>query len=62
VDVYWLVAPAFEAHGPRFHPTHLLAVVGIGGLWLAAFIRELKGRPLVALHDPNLEGALQHGD
>ncbi len=62
LDVYWLVAPAFEAHGPRIHPTNVLAVVGIGGLWLAGFIRELKGRPLVALHDPNLEGAMQHAD
>ena len=62
VDVYWMVAPAFEKAGPRFYLLDFLLPVGIGGLWVASFVAQLKSRPLVPLHDPRFEGALQHGD
>lgn len=52
VDLYWVVVPAFESAGPHIHWMDLLAPIGIGGIWLAAFIRQLKGRPLLPLHDP----------
>lgn len=48
VDLYWLVAPAFGA-GKGFAP-HWLDVatpLGLGGLWMAAFARELGRRPLL---------------
>jgi hypothetical protein len=32
----------------------LLAPIGIGGIWLASFIAQLRGRPLVPIHDPSL--------
>ncbi len=62
VDVYWMVAPAFEKAGPRFYLLDFLLPVGIGGIWVAAFVGQLKSRPLLPLHDPRFEGALQHGD
>ena len=62
VDVYWIVAPAFEKAGPRFYLLDFLLPVGIGGVWVASFVAQLKSRPLVPLHDPRFEGALQHGD
>jgi hypothetical protein len=62
VDVYWMVAPAFEKAGPRFYLLDFLLPVGIGGIWVAAFVAQLKSRPLLPLHDPRFEGALQHGD
>jgi hypothetical protein len=62
VDVYWMVAPAFEKAGPRFYLLDFLLPVGIGGIWVASFVAQLKSRPLVPLHDPRFEGALQHGD
>jgi len=62
VDVYWMVVPAFEKTGPRFYLLDFLLPVGIGGLWVASFVSQLKSRPLVPLHDPRFEGALQHGD
>lgn len=61
VDVYWMVVPAFEKSGPRFYLLDFLLPVGMGGIWLAAFVRQLKSRPLLPLHDPRFEGALQHG-
>jgi hypothetical protein len=62
VDVYWMVVPAFEKSGPRFYLLDFLLPVGIGGIWVASFVAQLKSRPLVPLHDPRFEGALQHGD
>ena len=62
VDVYWMVVPAFEKAGPRFYLLDFLLPVGIGGIWVATFVAQLKSRPLLPLHDPRFEGALQHGD
>jgi hypothetical protein len=60
VDVFWLVAPAYEREGPRVTPLDVCAVVGIGGLWIASFFWQLKKRPLLPAHDPRFEGALEH--
>jgi hypothetical protein len=60
-DVYWMVAPAFEKAGPRLYLLDVLLPVGIGGIWVAAYVRQLKSRPLLPLHDPRFEGALERG-
>ncbi len=60
VDIYWLTVPAFEPAGPEFHLTDLLAIVGVGGLWLWQFVSQLKGRPELPLQDPRLKEILQH--
>ena len=60
MDVYWLVAPAYKTSGPSPSPLDVFAVVGIGGLWIAAFFSELKKRPLLPQHDPRFEGVLEH--
>jgi len=62
VDVYWLVVPAFknERSAPQLHGSDFLAVIGIGGIWVATYIWQLKKMPLLPLHDPRFEGALQH--
>ncbi len=64
VDVYWLVVPSLEKTGPHFHFMDLFALVGIGGIWVAAFARQLKRLPILPLHDPRFEGVLlhEHGD
>ncbi|MGC1661600.1 MAG: hypothetical protein WA737_16455 [Candidatus Acidiferrales bacterium] len=69
VDIYWLVCPSFRTPagapvGPGIHPSDILAFVGIGGLWLGAFIWQLRRAPLLPLHDPRFEGVLlhEHGD
>jgi len=65
VDVFWLVTPAFSREGPNPHWMDLLATIGIGGIWVAAYLTQLKARPLLPLHDPQYEevaeGALGHG-
>ncbi len=60
IDLYWLLMPAFEKSGPQFHWSDWLAMIGLGGIFVAIFFRQLKSRPLLPLHDPNLVGVLQH--
>jgi hypothetical protein len=62
VDVYWLVVPGFQSErsGPRLHPSDILAVIGIGSIWVGTYIWQLKKMPLLPLHDPRFEGVLQH--
>ena len=62
IDVYWMVVPSFEKAGPRFYLLDFLLPVGMGGIWVAAFVRQLKSRPVLPLHDPRFAGALEHGD
>ena len=61
VDLYWLVAPDFTK-GP-FSPSWMdvAAPAGVVGLWLAYFLWQLEKRPLMPLHDPQLQEALEHG-
>lgn len=47
VDLYWIVAPAFHRQELAVHWMDLAAPVGVGGLWMAAFVWQLKQRPLV---------------
>ncbi|HET7841829.1 MAG TPA: hypothetical protein VFM21_09500, partial [Terriglobia bacterium] len=61
VDVYWLTAPAFERQGPAFHLMDWGTLIGVGGLWMWVFLWQLKGKPLLPLHDPRLEEVLHHG-
>ena len=62
VDLFWVVTPEF-AQGGGFHISFLdfAAPIGIGGIWLWRFLSELEKRPLIPLHDPNVEGTLEHG-
>jgi membrane protein YdbS with pleckstrin-like domain len=66
VDVYWLIAPAYEPEhiviGPLLLDLVFLAV--IGAIWLSVFFWQVKKMPLLPLHDPRFEGELlhEHGD
>jgi hypothetical protein len=54
LDLYWLVVPAFDREGFAFRPTDVLAAVGLGGVWLSLFARELASRPLVPQNQAEL--------
>ncbi len=60
VDLFWLVAP--DNRGV-FHIDWMdfLAPLGIGGLWLAMFLFQLKKWPLLPVRDPHLAEAIAHG-
>jgi len=58
LDIFWILVPTFERDIP-FSLLDVAVVVGIGGIWLAVFIAQLKNKPLLPLHDPRL--AADHG-
>jgi hypothetical protein len=59
--MWWNVVPAF--HPASLYLTWMsgLAVVGVGGVWTAAFLRELSRHPMLPLHDPELADILAAG-
>jgi hypothetical protein len=61
VDLFWLVAPNFDRAGLQVHWMDFLAPIGIGGVWLARFLFQLKKWPLLPLGDPHLGEAIAHG-
>jgi len=59
LDTLWMVSPSFYPARFHLHWLDVAAPVGIGGLWLAAFIGYLKARSLVPLHDPRFTELLE---
>jgi hypothetical protein len=48
LDTYWMIVPGFEDSAVHWLDTSLL--VGIGGLWLGVFLRQLEQMPLLPVH------------
>jgi hypothetical protein len=61
VDIYWQVTPYFYSQRFHFSWMDVAAPAGLIGIWLAYFFIQLEKRPLMPLHEPNLEEALNHG-
>ena len=60
IDLLWMLEPAFSRE--HFHVSwmHPVALIAIGGLWLAMFVWELTKRSLIPINDPQYETVLQH--
>ncbi len=52
VDLFWLIMPAFNNHELQIHWLNIVAPIGIGGIWIALFVWQLKDHSLLPLHDP----------
>jgi hypothetical protein len=61
VDVFWIVMPAFYRAGPDLHWLDIGALLAVGGIWMAVFVWQLKGRSLLPVQDLSLQGATEHG-
>lgn len=60
VDLFWLSAPEFHQNGISVSPLDVLLPIGLGGIWLWMFFKQLASRPMVPLHDPNLMEEAHH--
>jgi hypothetical protein len=72
IDYIFFVSPEFSTAGTNLHAGHggdhaahafvhwldLAVPVGIGGIWVAFFLRQLASRPLLPLGEPDLAKAL----
>lgn len=52
VDVWWMIVPSFYPKGLHAGWMDLAAFVGVGGVWLFFFARNLSAQPLIPLNDP----------
>jgi hypothetical protein len=57
IDLYWTVAPNFNEAKFGLHWMDILAPLGIGGIWMAMFLAQLKSRALMPVNDPRLAKA-----
>jgi hypothetical protein len=57
VEIFWVIAPTFYPQ-LEIHWTDFAAWFGIGGIWLAIFLGNFSGRPLLARNDPRLENPM----
>lgn len=64
VDLYWLILPNAAGHGEHAHLalswTDITALVGVAGLFLAAFGVFLKKNAVICINDPRLSESLAH--
>ncbi len=59
LDLYWLLAPDLLGHGHgvirlTVHWLDVVAPLGLGGLWLYSFARQLRTRPLLPVGEPEM--------
>ena len=64
VDLYWLIGPDLmtqgHGHAPlRFHWMDLAAALGMGGLWLFLFARQVRTRPVLPLGEPAVRALVE---
>jgi hypothetical protein len=62
VDLAWIVWPPYYQKGFRITWLMFCVPLAMGCLWVAAFIWNLRHRPLLPINAPNLERALHHGE
>jgi hypothetical protein len=58
VDLFWLIAPEFHRNGILVSWLDVVLPVALGGIWLGSFVWQLRGRPILPLHDPQFDEAL----
>jgi hypothetical protein len=55
LDLLWLVAPEFHQHGISVSWMDAVLPLTLGSLWTGCFIRELRGRAILPVYDPQFE-------
>jgi hypothetical protein len=61
VTLYWVVAPSWTHAEFHYSPLCLTTLVGIGGVWMWAFIGQLKGQTIIPIHETWVEEAIREG-
>ncbi|HEX2173208.1 MAG TPA: hypothetical protein VHL09_12275 [Dehalococcoidia bacterium] len=52
VDLWWQIQPNFSPNALSLSWVHIVAPIGIGGVWLALYLWQLGRRPLLPLYLP----------
>jgi hypothetical protein len=59
IDLFWMIAPNYNAGQFHISWMDLVAPIALGGLWLGFFARALTVRPLIPFNDPLYETVLE---
>ena len=59
VFLFYVIIPAFERSGLVFSWLDFATIIGLGGIWFAVYIFQLKSRPIIPSNDPRLEGIIE---
>lgn len=55
VDIFWVIKPSFHPEGVYIHPLDVIALLGMGGIWIAAFLWALGSKRLVPNNVPAVQ-------
>src|SRR5262249_42132853 len=58
IDLFWLIAPDLHRDGLTVSWLDVVLPIGLAALWLSAFIRQLRGRAILPIHDPQFDETL----
>ena len=58
VDLFWLIAPAFHPQGVSVSWLDVVLPLSLGAVWLGCLFRQLRGRPILPVHDPEFDEIL----
>ena len=58
VDLFWLIAPEFHPSGASVSWLDVALPLTLGSIWLGCFVRQLRGRAILPVHDPEFDEAL----
>ena len=58
IDLFWLIAPAFHQQAVSVSWLDLVLPAALGALWIGFFFRQLRGRAILPVHDPEFDETL----
>jgi hypothetical protein len=58
IDLFWLIAPEFHTEGIAVSWLDILLPLSLGTFWTGCFLWQLRGRPILPVHDPQFDEAL----
>ena len=58
LDLFWLIAPEFHEEGMSVSWLDVALPLSLGAIWTGCFIRQLRGRAILPVHDPEFDEAL----
>ena len=58
IDLFWLIAPEFHRQGIAVSWLDVVLPLSLGAIWIGCFIRQLRDRPILPVHDPEFDEAL----
>ena len=59
--IYWQIVPSWTGEHFAYSWMALASLVGIGGVWMWAFIGQLKGQTIIPIHETWVEEAIREG-